>query len=188
MAAKVDPRNVESRHKSMHHFRRTRLGMLAMSSAQREAGRSSSSSAARSDRARVIDDTKIPKKGSTLGRGGEAVLRHVLGKQDSCQVAVSISLANDILKRAGCVFASTCPNFGHGTVRDGGSRAFPKEIKFLKEMLQIVARRDRSPLVADGALPVAPMVMDAGYGTTTELRDEFVTRNLEYVAVTFRAR
>ena len=36
-------------------------------------------------------------------------------------------------------------------------------------------------MLADG-VPVAPVVMDAGYGTVTEFRDQLVARNLVYVA------
>ncbi len=94
MAARVDPRHVQSRHQSMHHFvadapwdaaavlrvarqwvleRMTRHGSVA---------------------AWIVDDTAFPKK----GQHSVGVARQycgVLGKQDNCQVAVSVSIANE---------------------------------------------------------------------------------------------
>jgi SRSO17 transposase len=177
MAAKVDPRNVESRHQSMHHFvadapwdARDVIRMArawALEQFERHGP----------IEAWVIDDTGFPKK----GKHSVGVARQycgVLGKQDNCQVAVSISLANDIL----CVPAAYrlyLPElWAQDTARRRVARV-PDEIKFQKKWQIVLEEIDR--LVADG-VPIAPMVMDAGYGTTTELRDELVARNLEYVA------
>src|SRR6266536_2909626 len=94
MAARVDPRHVRARHQSMHHFvadapwdgaevlRVARDWVLAP---MRRHG---------SVAAWIVDDTGFPKK----GQHSVGVARQycgVLGKQDNCQVAVSVSGANE---------------------------------------------------------------------------------------------
>jgi SRSO17 transposase len=177
MAAKVDPRNVESRHQSMHHF---------VADAPWEARDVISTARAwaleQFERhgpieAWVIDDTGFPKK----GKHSVGVARQycgVLGKQDNCQVAVSISLANDVLSVPAAYRLYLPELWAQDKARRRVARV-PDEIKFQKKWQIVLEEIDR--LLADG-VPIAPMVMDAGYGTTTELRDELVTRDLEYVA------
>src|SRR6266567_6726213 len=94
MAARVDPRHVRARHQSMHHFvanapwddaavlRGARE--IVLTALERHGPVA----------AWVVDDTGMPKK----GRHSVGVTRQycgVLGKQDNCQVAVSISLAHE---------------------------------------------------------------------------------------------
>src|ERR1700694_1148810 len=118
----------------------------------------------------VIDDTGIPKK----GKHSVGVARQycgVLGKQDNCQVAVSISLANEILSVPAAYRLYLPELWAQDRARRRVARV-PDEVKFQKKWQIVLEEIDR--LLADG-VPIAPMVMDAGYGTTTELRDEFVT-------------
>ena len=94
MAARVDPRHVRARHQSMHHFvanapwdgaavlRVARDWVLEPMARHGPVA------------AWIVDDTAYPKK----GRHSVGVARQYcgpLGKQDNCQVAVSVSLAND---------------------------------------------------------------------------------------------
>src|SRR5712691_5529057 len=94
IAARVDPRHVRARHQSLHHF---------VSNAPWDDG--AVLKVAREwvldqmDRhgavaAWIVDDTGIPKK----GRHSVGVTRQycgVLGKQDNCQVAVTVTMANE---------------------------------------------------------------------------------------------
>jgi SRSO17 transposase len=96
MAAKIDPRHVRARHQSMHHLVSSApwddAPVLAVArdwvleQAERHALISTW----------VVDDTGIPKK----GMHSVGVARQYCGargKQDNCQVAVSVSLANSVL-------------------------------------------------------------------------------------------
>jgi len=177
MAAKVDPRNVRSRHQSMHHF---------VADAPWDAGeviRAARDWALEQfDRhgpieAWVIDDTGIPKK----GKHSVGVARQycgVLGKQDNCQVAVSISLANDVLSVPACYRLYLPEEWAKDEERRRAARV-PDAIEFRKKWQIALEEIDR--LLADGVAK-APVVMDAGYGNVTELRDQLVARDLVYVA------
>jgi len=177
MAAKVDPRNVESRHQSMHHF------VADAPWEARDVIRAARDWALEHfDRhgpiqAWIIDDTGIPKK----GKHSVGVARQycgVLGKQDNCQVAVTISLANDVLSVPAC-YRLYLPEVWS---EDGAKRRaarIPDKIHFQKKWQ--IALEEIDGLLTD-EVPVAPVVMDAGYGHATEFRDELVARNLLYVA------
>ena len=90
MAALIDPRHVGARHQSMHHFVANaewddaavlRVARTHVLDAMERHGAAAGW---------IIDDTGIPKK----GRHSVGVTRQycgVLGKQDNCQVAVSLS-------------------------------------------------------------------------------------------------
>ena len=94
MAARVDPRRVRARHQSMHHFvanapwEDAPVLMMARDWVLEQMERHGAVAAW------VVDDTGIPKK----GRHSVGVARQycgALGKQDNCQVAVSVTLANE---------------------------------------------------------------------------------------------
>ena len=94
MAARVDPRHVRARHQSMHHFvadapwDATAVLRVAREWVLEPMVRHGAVAAW------IVDDTGFPKK----GQHSVGVARQycgVLGKQDNCQVAVSVSVANE---------------------------------------------------------------------------------------------
>src|SRR5437870_12612696 len=94
MAARVDPRHVAARHQSMHHFvARAPWEAAAVLRVARDwvlAPMARHGPVA----AWIVDDTAFPKK----GQHSVGVARQycgVLGKPENCQVAVSVSAAND---------------------------------------------------------------------------------------------
>jgi SRSO17 transposase len=94
MAARLDPRHVRARHQSLHHF----VANAAWDDAAvlRVARDTVVEAMARHGpvAAGIVDDTSFPKK----GRHSVGVARQysgVLGKQDNCQVAVTLSLAHE---------------------------------------------------------------------------------------------
>ena len=178
MAARVDPRHVRARHQSMHHFvanapwdggggpaRGPRLGAGADGPA-RPGGRV--------DRGR---HRATPRRVST--RSGVArQYCGALGKQDNCQVAVSVSLANDAVSRPRGLSAVPAGELGAGSApaprRRGAGRPSTFQPKWQLALAQIRA------LQAEG-VPPAPVVADAGYGDTTEFREALTAAGLAYV-------
>src|SRR6266850_3852517 len=94
MAARVDPRHVRARHQSLHHFvSNAPWDEEAVLKAAREYVLEQMERHG-AVAAWIVDDTGIPKK----GRHSVGVARQycgVLGKQDNCQVAVTLSLAHE---------------------------------------------------------------------------------------------
>src|SRR5216117_3633117 len=96
MAARVDPRHVRACHQSMHHFVANapwddaavlRVARTTVLAALERHGPVA---------AWIVDDSGIPKK----GRHSVGVARQycgVLGKQDNCQVVVTVSLASEFM-------------------------------------------------------------------------------------------
>lgn len=175
MAAKIDPRRVGARHQSMHHFvakatwdaqavlRVARDYALAQLERHAPVG------------AWVVDDTGMPKK----GRHSVGVARQYcgpLGKQDNCQVAVSVSLANAVMS-VPAAYQLYLPEAWAKDRRRCRAAAVPTAVKFQKKWEIALAQIDG--LLADD-LPRAPVVADAGYGVATEFREELAARRLSY--------
>src|SRR5580765_3394147 len=125
----------------------------------------------------IIDDTGFPKKGEhSVGVARQYCGQ--LGKQDNCQVAVSLSLANHAaslpiawrlyLPLEWTTDAARCATAG-----------IPERVGFLTKP-QIALEQIRAACEAD--LPRAVVLMDAGYGTDTVLRDAIDALGLTYIA------
>jgi SRSO17 transposase len=177
MAAKVDPQHVAARHQSMHHFvanaawdaaamlRVARDYVLTQLERHAPVG------------AWVVDDTGMPKK----GRHSVGVARQycgVLGKQDNCQVAVTVSLVNAVLS-VPAAYRLYLPEAWASDRRRRKTAGIPATVQFQPKWQLALAAIDA--LLAD-ELPRAPVVMDAGYGVVTALRDALTARHLSYVA------
>src|SRR3954454_4813759 len=176
MAAKVDPRNVRSRHQSMHHF------VADAPWEARDVIRAARDWALEQfDRhgplqAWIIDDTGVPKKG-THSVGVARQYCGQLGKQDNCQVAVTLSVAND---------HASLPIAHHlylprPWADDPARRAragVPDEVTFQTKP-EIALAQFRAALQA-GIRP-ATVLADAGYGVDTAFRDGISALGLPYV-------
>jgi len=176
MAARVDPRHVRARHQSMHHFvanaawddgavlRAARETVLA--ALERHGPLA----------AWVVDDTGMPKK----GRHSVGVARQycgVLGKQDNCQVAVSLSLAHE---RASIPVAYRLylPEAWAQDQRRRRAAGVPDALEFRTKWQ--IALEQIAQLAVEG-VPAAPVVADAGYGVVTAFRDALTARAIAYV-------
>lgn len=176
MAARVDPRHVSARHQSMHHFvasapweaaavlRVARDWVLEPMTRHGPVG------------AWIVDDTAFPKK----GQHSVGVARQdcgALGKPDNCQVAVSVSLANDAVS-VPVAYRLYLPDSRARDRRRRRAAGVPDEILFQPKWQ--IAFAQLLALQAAG-VPPAPVVADAGYGDTTDFRDALTAARLPYV-------
>ena len=175
MAARVDPLHASARHQSLHHFvakaqwsdqallRRVAQWVVPLMDFSAGAWW-------------IIDDTGFPKK----GKHSVGVTRQycgVLGKQDNCQVAVSVSLA--------CSEASLPVAWQlylpHVWADDDARRVkagVPQDIEFATKP-QIALQQVRS-LLKEGA-PRHCVLADAGYGIDYAFRQGLTDQGLAYV-------
>ena len=176
MAARVAPARVRAAHQSLHHF-----------VAKAEWSDEAVLAAIRGQvlpviercgaiRAWIIDDTGFPKKG-THSVGVARQYCGQLGKQDNCQVAVTLSVANDgaslpiawrlYLPEAWANDPARCAKAG-----------VPEDVTFQTKpqiaLAQLRAARDA------GVAPAA-VLADTGYGVDTEFRDGITELELPYV-------
>ena len=125
----------------------------------------------------IIDDTGFPKK----GRHSVGVARQYcgqLGKQDNCQVAVTLSVAN----HAASLPVAYRLYVPEEWARDRARRrqaGVPKAIRFrTKPRLALEQLRD----ACAAGVPRGVVLTDAGYGSDTRLRTEMGVLGLTYVA------
>src|SRR3974390_2867706 len=125
----------------------------------------------------IIDDTGFPKK----GRHSVGVARQYcgqLGKQDNCQVAVTLSLANHHASLP-VAYRLYLPR-EWATDRTRRRKAgVPKEITFKTKPAIAL---DHLRWACAVGLPRGVVLMDAGYGTDTALRGSITELGLSYVA------
>ena len=125
----------------------------------------------------IIDDTGFPKK----GRHSVGVARQYcgqLGKQDNCQVAVSLSLANHAASLP-VAWRLYLPLEWTADAERCAAAGIPETIGFLTKP-EIALEQIRAACAA--GLPRGVVLMDAGYGTNTRLREEIGALGLSYVA------
>jgi SRSO17 transposase len=125
----------------------------------------------------IIDDTSFPKK----GKHSVGVTRQYsgqLGKQDNCQVAVSLSLANASASLP-IAYRLYLPKDWAADLARRKKAGVPEEVTF-KTKPEIALDQIRTAL--DAGLPTGVVLMDAGYGADTGLRAAITALGLAYVA------
>ena len=125
----------------------------------------------------IIDDTGFPKQ----GRHSVGVARQYcghLGKQDNCQVAVSLSLANRHASLP-VAYRLYLPEEWTGDAKRLRKAGVPEEAGF-KTTPEIAL--DQSRAACQAGLPSGVVLMDAGYGANTQLRTDISALGLAYVA------
>lgn len=176
MAARLAPDNVRRTHQSLHHLVATApwsdealLGKVRQSvlpQIRRQAALA----------AWIVDDTSFVKK----GRHSVGVARQycgAVGKQENCQVAVSLSVATE---QASLPVAWRL-YLPESWAKDGSRReaaGVPAEIGFQTKPQIALAQIRRA---GENGVPAAPVVADSAYGTDTEFRDELTRLGLRYM-------
>ena len=125
----------------------------------------------------IIDDTGFPKK----GQHSVGVARQYcgqLGKQDNCQVAVSLSLANRHASLP-VAYRLYLPEDWAGDDQRRRKAGVPEEVSF-KTKPEIALEQIAAACKA--GLPRGVVLMDAGYGNNSELRTSVTALGLTYVA------
>ena len=176
MAARLDPAHVSSLHQALHHFVATAAWSdAAMLTAVREqvlpALRRQGAITAW-----IIDDTAFPKK----GKHSVGVTRQYcgqLGKPENCQVAVSLSAANDLASLP-IAFELYLPEGWAGDPARRAKAGVPQGLIF-RTKPQIALEQIHCAL-ADGMSPDV-ILGDAGYGIDTGLRTALTDLTLPYV-------
>ena len=127
----------------------------------------------------IIDDTGFPKQ----GRHSVGVARQYcgqLGKQDNCQVAVSLSVANHHASLP-VAYRLYLPQDWAQDRKRRRKAGVPEEISF-KTKPEIALEQLR--WACEAGLARGVVLMDAGYGAETDLRTNITTLGLSYVAGT----
>lgn len=175
MAARVDPLHASARHQSLHHF-----VAKAEWSDQEILRRMSQWVVPKMDLSGggfwIIDDTGFPKQ----GKHSVGVARQycgMLGKQDNCQVAVSISLATEQAS-VPVTYQLYLPKEWAQDSKRCRKAGVPTRVKFATKAK--IALQQLETLLAEGA-PKYCVLADAGYGVDHAFRQRLTEMGLPYV-------
>jgi SRSO17 transposase len=176
MAARIDPRRVRARHQSMHHlvanapWEDTAMLRIARDVVLAEMERHGPVAAW------LVDDTGFPKKGQhSVGVAHQYC--GALGKQANCQVAVTVTLANEAVSVPAAYHLYLPESWARGGKRRRAAK-IPKTVTFRPKGQ--IALSSILALQAEGVAR-APVVADAGYGVSTEFRDALTAHQMPYV-------
>jgi len=177
MAAKIDPFHICARHQSMHHFVSQSLwGENRVLSVARDVALAQLERHAPIG-AWIVDDTGYPKK----GRQSVGVARQYcgeLGKQENCQVAVTVSAANAVMS-VPCAYRLYLPERWASDDALRKKTGIPEDVKFQSKW-EIALDQLRAIIAED--LPAAPVVADSWYGSVTSFREGITALELSYMA------
>jgi len=176
MAARIDPRHVRARHQSLHHL--VANAAWDDGAVLRVARDTVLEALARHGpvAAWIVDDTSFPKK----GHHSVGVARQycgALGKQDNCQVAVTMTLAHEAVS-VPVAYRLYVPEAWADDRRRRRQGGIPDAITFQPKWQ--IALEQLLTLHRE-AVPPAPVVADAGYGVVTEFRDRLTATGIPYV-------
>ena len=176
MAARLEPGRVQATHQSLHHliakadWSDTAVLAVVRSRVLPAIERHGPT------RAWIVDDTGFPKK----GKHSVGVARQYcgqLGKQDNCQVAVSLSIANEQASLPVAWQLYLPQAWADDSERR--TKAGVPEAQHFATKPQIALRQIRAAQ-ADG-IPPGVVLADAGYGVDTDFRDGITALGLPYV-------
>ena len=176
IASRIEPGRVQATHQSLHHLVAkadwSDQAVLASVRAQvlpkiRQTG---------AINAWIIDDTGFPKKG-THSVGVARQYCGQLGKQDNCQIAVTLSVANDQASLP-IDYRLYLPEPWASDPARRSRAGVPDDVTFQTKP-QIAFGQIRAAIAA--GVPPACVLTDAGYGIDTEFRDGITALGMSYV-------
>jgi SRSO17 transposase len=125
----------------------------------------------------IVDDTSFPKKGwHSVGVARQYCGQ--LGKQDNCQVAVTLSIATDAASLPIAYQLYLPEEWAKDSARRDRA-GVPEAVAFATKP-EIALEQIRAAVVA--GVPQGVVLMDAGYGADTKLRLQITALGLRYVA------
>jgi SRSO17 transposase len=176
MAARLDPAHVQAKHQSLHHVVAEAdwddAAMLAAVRAQVLPALERHGPVAYW----IVDDSSFPKQG-THSVGVARQYCGQLGKQDNCQVAVSLSVANDHASLP-IAYQLFLPEVWADDPARRAKAGVPATITF--ETKTAIALGQLRQALAAG-VPVGILLGDAGYGDETAFRVGVADLGLRYV-------
>ena len=174
MAARVDPLHASARHQALHHFvAKSEWSDAAVMARVRDwvvpaLGLDSG-------RYWIIDDTGFPKKGKhSVGVARQYCAQ--LGKQDNCQVAVSLSLASSQGSIPIAYQLYLPKDWAADPVRRKAAEV--PETQAFATKPEIALEQIRQAI--DQGVPMGVVLADAGYGDETAFRDGITALGLLY--------
>jgi SRSO17 transposase len=176
MAARIEPARVQAKHQSMHHVvAKAEWDDAALLRAVRD---QVLPAIERHGPVRywMVDDTAFPKQGEhSVGVARQYCGQ--LGKQDNCQVAVSLSVANDDASLP-IAYRLYLPETWAGDPARRARAGVPEEAVF--ETKPVIAL-DQLRQARDEGIPVGIVLGDAGYGDECDFRVGVSELDLRYV-------
>ena len=174
LAAHIDPYHVSAKHQSMHHFV-AKSDWSDKDMLQRVRGWVLPDMKLENGSFWIVDDTGFPKK----GKHSVGVARQYcgqLGKQDNCQVAVSLSVASEDASLP-VAYRLYLPEVWAQDEPRRRKAGVPDNLKFATKP-QISLEQVRQ--AKESGLPPGPVLADAAYGTDTAFRDGLTELGLPY--------
>ncbi|MDQ1817649.1 IS701 family transposase [Massilia sp. CCM 9210] len=174
LAAHTDPMHVCAKHQSLHHFvaKSTWSDSAILESVRNWV---QPALACETGHYWIVDDTGFPKK----GKHSVGVARQYcgqLGKQDNCQVAVSVSLATE-LGSIPIAYQLYLPKDWASDAERRRKAGVPEDQAFATKP-EIALEQLRAAIVAK--VPPGVVLADAGYGDETAFRDGITEMGLLY--------
>src|SRR5919112_2274358 len=177
MAARVEPFRVGAAHQSLHHL----VAKAPWDDAALLAAVRAYALPAMLERgpirAWLVDDTGLPKKGR-LSVGVARQYCGQLGKRESCQVAVTLAVANEAASLP-IAYRLYLPEAWASDPARRAMAGVPDEVAFRTKPAIALEQIGRA---LAGGVPPGVVVTDAGYGNDTDFRDGVTGLGLPYVA------
>src|SRR3954449_9714538 len=176
MAARIAPGRVQAKHQSMHHVvGKAEWDDAALLRAVRE---QVLPAIARHGPVRywIVDDTAFPKQGAhSVGVARQYCGQ--LGKQDNCQVAVSLSVANDQASLP-IAYRLYLPEIWAEDPVRRAKAGVPQEVGFETKTAIALGQIRQA---REAGVPVGTVLGDAGYGDESDFRVGVAELDLRYV-------